>query len=422
MGVKVKKLRGSYYIQINFKGQRKTKKVGGTLESARNIAKKVEAKLIMGDLGIISDDKAVSPLVSEYAERWLEKHIQVTTKPATYAQYSQLMKTHILPRYGHKRVDAITPEHVEDFVYLLVTKKENGACVYAQRTIGAIIGCLRSFYTYAVKNQKAKFNPAAKLGKIARSDKPEREIESMTQRESELFLGAVADLFPERYPLFLTAFSTGMRRGELLGLKWGDCAFGEDEKDPNRYFLVSRRFTAHGFGTPKTPHSKRRVDMSKNLRTVLMAARDETLIAAMMEGKESIADELLFLREDGEALTPRTLSTRFMEPACQQAGIRTFTPHALRHTFAVLMLQSGASLKYVSEQMGHSSIKITADVYGKLQPGANIGQIDRLNFGSQQNANGAQTRGKSRHKSKAENIDLVAVRGNMPSREHLIAY
>jgi hypothetical protein len=86
------------------------------------------------------------------------------------------------------------------------------------------------------------------------------------------------------------------------------------------------------------------------------------------------------------------------------------------------MLQSGASLKYVSEQMGHSSIKITADVYGKLQPGANIGQIDRLNFGSQQNANGAQTRGKSRHKSKAENIDLVAVRGNMPSREHLIAY
>jgi integrase len=94
MGVKVKKLRGSYYIQINFKGQRKTKKVGGTLESARDIAKKVEAKLIMGDLGIISEDKAVSPLVSEYAERWLEKHIQVTTKPATYAQYSQLMKTH----------------------------------------------------------------------------------------------------------------------------------------------------------------------------------------------------------------------------------------------------------------------------------------------------------------------------------------
>jgi integrase len=224
------------------------------------------------------------------------------------------------------------------------------------------------------------------------------------------------------YPLFLTALSTGMRRGELLGLKWGDCAFGEDEEDSNRYFLVSRQFSAHGFGTPKTPHSRRRVDMSKNLRAVLMAARDERLIAAMMAGKDSIADELMFLREDGEALTPRTLSTRFMEPACQQAGIRTFTPHALRHTFAVLMLQNGASLKYVSEQMGHSSIKITADVYGKLQPGANISQIDRLNFALQQNANGAQTREKSGHKSKTENIDLEVVRGSMPSREHLIAY
>jgi hypothetical protein len=105
-----------------------------------------------------------------------------------------------------------------------------------------------------------------------------------------------------------------------------------------------------------------------------------------------------------------------VEPATV-AGIRTFTPHALRHTFAVLMLQSGASLKYVSEQMGHSSI--TGDVYG---PGANISQMDRLNFAPQQNANGAQTRAKSGHKSKAENIDLLALRGNTPNREHLIAY
>lgn len=422
MGVQVKKLRGSYYLVINHRGQRKTKKVGGTLNFAREVAREMEARLTRNELGIFKADSSDAPLFSEYADRWLHKRIEISTKPATFAQYSQLMKTHILPHFGHKRVNAITREGVEDFIHALVSKKHAGEPLYAQRTIGAIIGCMRSFYSYAVENKKASENPILKLGRLAKFGKPQREIESMTQRESELFLTAIASLFPERYPLFLTALCTGMRRGELLGLKWGDCAFGEDEHDPNRYFLVTRQLSAHGFGTPKTQNSRRRVDMSKGLRSILIALRDERLMSAMMRDQDSIADELLFLREDGEPLTPRTISTRFMQPACQHAGIRTFTPHALRHTFAVLMLQNGASLKYVSEQMGHSSIKITADVYGKLQPGANIDQIDRLDFTAQTNANGTQTQGKGTLPGQRETLDSIPLSDVMGVDDALLAY
>lgn len=422
MAVKVKKLRGSYYVVINHKGQRKTKKVGGTLEFARGVARQIEAKLTLGDFGILSEEKNAAPLFSEYAARWLEKHVEINTKPATFTLYTWLMKCHLLPHFGKQRVDAITAEHVEDFVHKLATKKEDGQCVHAQKTISLIVGTLSSFFSYAKKHKVIQHNPASCLGRITKSDKPEREVESMTIRERELFLDAVQELFPERYPFFLTALRTGMRRGELIGLKWGDCSFGKDENDPNRYFMVARQFSVHGFDTPKTKRSRRRVDMSKQLRAVLLELRETRLLSAMMHDKSSIADELIFPREDGEPMTPRTIGIRFMEPACQKAGIRRFTPHCLRHTFAVLMIQSGASLQYVSEQLGHSSIKITADVYGKLQPSANVGQMDRLDSETQTNANDTQTRTDSGHNGTAEIIDITSFRGKINGSESLIAY
>lgn len=421
MAVKVKKLRGSYYIVIDHKGQRKTKKVGGTLEFARGVARQIEAKLTLGDCGILANDKSASPLFADYAARWLEKHVEINTKPATFTLYSWIMGSHLVPQFGKQRVDAVTAEHVEDFVYKLATKKENGQCVHAQKTISLIIGTLRSFFSYAKKHKIIASNPASCLGKIAKSDKPEREVESMTIRESQLFLEAVSELFPERYPFFFTAIRTGMRRGELIGLKWGDCSFGEDADDPNRYFMVARQFSVHGFDTPKTKRSRRRVDMSKQLRAVLLELRDEKLMAAMQLGKDSISDELIFSREDGEPLTPRTIGIRFMEPACQRAGIRRFTPHCLRHTFAVQMIQGGASLQYVSEQLGHSSITITADIYGKLQPGVNVAQMDVLDV-AQTNANRTQTQPDSSFDGKSEVIDIAQFRGRINGSDALIAY
>ncbi|MBZ5494539.1 MAG: site-specific integrase [Acidobacteriia bacterium] len=423
MGVKVKKIRGSWYLVINYKGHRKTKKIGNSLEIAREVARKVEGRLAQGDMGIFGEDDARAVIFSEYADRWLKKHIEINTKPATLALYKWLMDCHILPYFGKQRVSAVTAERVEDFVYALATKKENGQCVHAQKTISLIVGCLRSFFTYAVKHKVATSNPASCLGRMVKSDKPAREIESMTQRESELFLDAVRDLFPERYPLFLTALRTGMRRGELIGLKWGDCAFGKDENDPNRYFMVSRQFTVYGFETPKTIGSKRRVDMSRQLRAVLLELREARMLAAMQLGTdESFSEQLLFPREDGEPLTPRTIGLRFMDPACQAAGIQRFTPHCLRHTFAVLMIQSGASMKYVSEQLGHSSIKITADVYGRLQPSANVSLIDRLDSPAPLDANQAQTQGNAADANAPESIDTLIVVGDSKRRETLIAY
>jgi integrase len=98
----------------------------------------------------------------------------------------------------------------------------------------------------------------------------------------------------------------------------------------------------------------------------------------MMAGRTSVADDLVFPSHAGTVIKPDNIVPRYMEPALERAGLRRFRFHDQRHTFGSLLIQDGASLAYVRDQMGHSSIQITADTYGHLIPGADIAWVDRL--------------------------------------------
>jgi len=93
----------------------------------------------------------------------------------------------------------------------------------------------------------------------------------------------------------------------------------------------------------------------------------------MLKGKDSIVDDLVFPYEAGAPIKPDNIAVRYMVPALEKAGLRRFRLHDLRHTFGSLLIQDGASLTYVKEQMGHSSIQITVDTYGHLIPLADAG-------------------------------------------------
>ena len=106
--------------------------------------------------------------------------------------------------------------------------------------------------------------------------------------------------------------------------------------------------------------------------------RDARLLEAYMADRSSISEELLFPSEAGTPLDGRNLYNRHFLPAIQKAGLRHFRIHDLRHTYASRLLQAGASLAYVRDQLGHSSIQVTVDLYGHLVPSANIGWVDGL--------------------------------------------
>jgi hypothetical protein len=111
----------------------------------------------------------------------------------------------------------------------------------------------------------------------------------------------------------------------------------------------------------------------------------------MMTGKTSLADELVLPSQAGTVIKQDNIVPRYMEPALENAGLRRFRFHDLRHTFGSLLIQDGASLAYVRDQMGHSSIQITVDTYGHLIPGADIAWVDRLDSKTTQEQNATPT-------------------------------
>jgi hypothetical protein len=131
----------------------------------------------------------------------------------------------------------------------------------------------------------------------------------------------------------------------------------------------------------------RRVDLSKQLRGVLMDLPDSRLLVAMMVGKNSIADDLVFPSRTGTVLKPDNIAPRYVEPALAKSGIRRVRFHDMRHSYGSFLIQDGASLAYVASQMGHSNIQITVDTYGHLIPGADIAWVDRLDAPSAQQQN-----------------------------------
>jgi hypothetical protein len=189
--------------------------------------------------------------------------------------------------------------------------------------------------------------------------------------------------------------------------------FGTEEDASSRFIIVQHNYVHRKHTTTKSG-KPRRVDMSRDLRRALLELRDERLLAAYLKGKSDVSEELVFPSPDGSILDPDNLYHRYFMPVLAKAGIRKIRLHDLRHTFGSLLLQSGASIVYVKEQMGHSSIQVTVDTYGHLIPGANASCVDRLDGvlakteeKSQQSATPAQPREKAETEIPAEVVDLI---------------
>jgi integrase len=380
MGVKIKKRGSKWYVYVNYHGKRKNRCVG-TREAAEKVRRELEARLALGDMTFLENPSRAVPTFKTYADGWLETYAEVECKLSTKRSYEQLLRLHVTPKFGSQKISDIRRDDVKRFVAELsqATRTVNDSPIpkFSRNTLRLIVCALRTVLSAAVEDGLIESNPAAKVGKFAKSDKPAHQASAMTRDEAKAFLAAVQTVCPDWHPFFLSALRAGLRKGELIALKWGDVQFGESADDSNRYILVQRNFSHGRFTTPKSKKS-RRVDLSKHLRNTLLELRDQRMLDAFMAGRTSITDDLVFPSQAGTVIKPDNIVPRYMEPALEKAGLRRFRFHDLRHTFGSLLIQDGASLAYVKDQMGHSSIQITVDTYGHLIPGADIAWVDRL--------------------------------------------
>ena len=374
MGVTFRKKGRHWYVFINHCGQRKAKKVGSR-EAAEKVKREIEARLALGDFGVVAEPDC--PTFTEYSKRWLRLHVKPNCKLSTSISYKQVLDRYLVPHFGDTRLDQITRDKVKTYFSETVAEEKFG-----HGTLKNMLATIMTILSHAVEDGLVVSNPALRLGKVAFRKAPKRAADFLTRSEAQRFLQKAHLLKPERYPLFLTALRAGLRLGELLALEWRDIQFGESEDNSNRFIIVRHNFTRGQFTTTKS-RKERRVDLSKELRRGLLELRDKRILAAVSRGNfdeshQPRLSKLVFPSETGGPINGSNVFNRDFLPLLEAEGIRRVTFHALRHTFASLLIQQGASLAYVKEQMGHSSIQVTVDIYGHLIPGGNIGWVDAL--------------------------------------------
>jgi len=373
MGVKVRKPKGhtAWCVVIDHDGQRKSKSVG-TREAAERVKREIEARLAMGGKAPFQEPEAKLPTLAVYSETWLQ-NIEHERKPSTAGFYGQYLRLYVLPRFGEKQLDRIERDQIKKFI------GELRARGLAKNTIRLAVTTLRAILTAAVEDRVILVNPAQGLGRFVRSEKPEREATSLTPQENRLLKTAKDNLDFREDALIFAAVRAGLREGELAALDWGDIQFGATEEDRERFILVQRNYDRRWSRRMLTTKSRkpRRVDMSRELRRVLMQLGQQGSNPSDHRTPRG-GQGLVFPSNAGTPIEMNNFCKRVFQPLLTKAGLRKIRFHDLRHTFGSLLIQAGASLAYVRDQMGHSSIQITVDVYGHLIPGANICFVDRL--------------------------------------------
>ena len=373
MGVKVRHWKGAYWVFINHRGRRKAKRVGEgekAKRAAQRAAEIIQGKLAAGDVSTLEESRGRVRTLKEFAEDWLKTAVVLHCKPATQENYQGAMRRHWLPALGGLALPGVTRERIRMVMAEKLSKGELKASSLRSALI-PLSACLHA----ALEAGLIPGNPAIRLGRFLRrpGDEEARTIDPFTAAELTTLLTAAEQQMPESYPLILMLARTGLRIGEALALKREDLDFQAGT------LWVRRTWGRRAIGTPKSGKA-RRVDMSQQLRRVLEAHLSLREAEAVVAGRAD--SPWLFPNLEHPArnlpLTPSIFYRAVWWPLLRRIGIRYRKPHTLRHTFASLLLQHGESLPYVRDQLGHSSIKMTVDIYGHLVPGANRQAVDRL--------------------------------------------
>jgi integrase len=295
--------------------------------------------------------------VGEYLERWLRDYAEGRLAAATLESYRATIRVHLLPGLGHIRLSRLSPQAIQGY---LTRKLQEGLSTTTVRYHAAIV---HEALRHAVKWGLLAHNPADRVELPRR-----RQIEMRVWDEEQvrLFL-AEARRTSAYYALYLAALTTGMRQGELLGLRWQDVdlALGVASVQQTLYRLGKTLLTKE----PKSAKSRRPVALPSLLVETLREVQ-EVQVAHRRDLGAAYADYgLIFCQPDGKPLHAHNVSQRDFRRVVKRAGVPRIRFHDLRHCHATLLLRQGVHPKVVQERLGHATISMTLDTYSHVVPG-----------------------------------------------------
>lgn len=356
---------GSVYLGTDPQTGREKKKIFYG-QSEEEVKEKLRKFIAMRELGLCAEESNTT--LEQWLDLWLEQYAKPRIRPTTYNNYEMIVRVHIKPHLGRIKLSKLQPRQIQVFYNYLLEEgrvKEKGGL--SPRTVAITHVILHEALEQAKKEGLVTRN-VAELCSPPKQVK--REARYLTLEEEEKFLSVLKD-----EPLgaaFILLLGTGLRRGELLGLRWQDVHI---EKDGEGYIEVKQQLVKakiNGkntliFQPPKTEKGKRIIPLPSWAVEALKRHKEKQDKHKAKCGGKYYDHDLVFATSSGKPIHPRNFHRSFKR-LLEKAKIQNATIHSLRHTFASRLLELNEHPKVVQELLGHNQISVTLDTYSHILP------------------------------------------------------
>ena len=339
----------------------------------KEVLKKLNEARANVDKGLDFDSDNLK--LAEWLNSWLDDLLKPLVDAgklahSTYVRYRGIVNNHLKPALGHRKLKDLTRAEVRRFY------NEKGKSL-SPRSVDYVHVTLQKALSQAVRDELIPRNVASgERPRSGRQGGPEG-ARALSPAQARALLKAASGERNEA--LYVVTVHTGLRRGELLGLKWTDIDL--DAKFPKISVRRSLKVTEEGldFGPPKNRASRRSVPLNKTAASALRAhkARQNAEMLATPAWQNT---GLVFPNRVGKPMNPSNLYNRDYKPLLKDAGLEGegFTFHSLRHTFASALCNKREYPKVIQALLGHSSITQTMDTYSHLMGGMGSDAVDGL--------------------------------------------
>jgi integrase len=303
--------------------------------------------------GIYLPDKKI-PIFSKVAEDWLE-YKKPNVRESTWRMYEMLLRRHI-SSFNDLKINRITVAKVESFI------SNKQAVNINLSTLRRIITTFNQVMQYAVRHCYIDYNPVRDAERPRDQGEIEKpKIKILIPEQINALLDATDD---QKYrALFMLAIFSGARQGEILGLKWTDVDWF------NNQIHIQRTYNNGKWYKPKSKTSNRKIDLGPSMMTELKKWHLACPASDL---------DLIFPNKGGNPIDQSNMLRNYFFPSIKKAKIERIRFHDLRHTFASLLIEQGENIKYIQSQLGHSSPTVTLDVYAHLMKSVNQESACRL--------------------------------------------
>ena len=309
-----------------------------------------------------------------FAEQWFEEYAKVNLRPTSYARMKQLTKR-VYPAIGHKRLDKITARDIQKFITDMLTngRNLNNGKPLSRKTAVHHLSFISDVFSYAVRMGMLCDNPCRRVF-VPKQEQEEKQIYTIEQVKI-LYENLKSE--PMKYQVYLLlSIYSGYRRSEMLGLEWKDIDFEHDlihVRRTSQYTSEKGIYT----DTTKTRKSKRVSKMPASIMNLLRQFKADQNEEARRLGTKWEDYDRLFTKWNGAPMNPQT-PFEWLKGYCERIGIPFRNIHSLRHLHASLLIFEGVDVVAVSEDMGHSVVGTTLNLYSHMFQEAKARNCDAI--------------------------------------------